>query len=180
MATCTVYARAGDARLETMSVAAADEPARHVSAASVPLTSIMRRDVLCARPDLEIAEVVRLMIGNRIGCVPVVDERRRPIGVITKFDLVEQLDAIMQSSGRDSPLPQDLAARIAEEAMMPIAFVLEEHATVAHAAAIMHLEDTHHVLIVRASGELIGVVSSKDIVVWMVRNEGIDRTMEES
>src|SRR5688572_27737772 len=139
MATCTVYARAGDSRLEHTSLAAAGEAARHVPAASVALTSIMRRDVLCARPELEIAKVVRLMIGHRIGCLPVVDERRRPIGVITKFDLVEQFDAMMLPAGRESPLPQELAARTAEEAMMPIAFVLEEHATIAHAASIMHV-----------------------------------------
>ena len=54
---------------------------------------------------------------------------------------------------------------------MPIAFVLQEQATVAHAAAMMSLEDTHHVLVVRSSGELVGVVSSKDVVEWLVTND---------
>ena len=53
----------------------------------------------------------------------------------------------------------------------PLALVLDEHATVAHAAAMMSLEDTHHVLVVDADARLVGVVSSKDIVDWLVRDE---------
>jgi CBS domain-containing protein len=131
----------------------------------------MSRELVCARPDLEISMVVSLMVRYHVGCVPVVDERRHPIGVITKFDVVEHLDASMQSVGNGSPLPVDLSAREADEVMMPIALVLEENATVAHAAAMMALEDTHHVLVVRNGGELVGVVSSKDIVKWLVTND---------
>jgi CBS domain-containing protein len=70
-------------------------------------------------------------------------------------------------------MPIDLAPRDADEVMMPIALVLDETATVAHAAAMMALEDTHHVLVVRETGELVGVVSSKDIVKWLVDNDGL-------
>ena len=178
MATCRVYTGRGDARLVALDLPALEEPSRRSLANGVPLTAITRRDLLCARPDLEIASVVRLMVAHRIGCLPVVDERRRPIGMITKFDIVEQLDAMMQSNPNGSPLPQELSARTAEEAMMPIAFVLDEHATIAHAASIMHVEGTHHVLVVRSNGELIGVVSSKDIVEWMITNDALDQTLE--
>jgi CBS domain-containing protein len=177
MATCRVYGQ-GSARFVPIDLPTVQEPSRRSLANSVPLTAIAQRDLLCARPDLEIASVVRLMVSHRIGCLPVVDELRRPIGMITKFDIVEQLDSMMQSNPNGSPLPQQLSARTAEEAMMPLAFVLDERATVAHAATIMHVEGTHHVLVVRSTGELIGVISSKDIVEWMITNEALDQTLE--
>ena len=137
----------------------------------VPLLEIMSRDLVCARPELELSQIVRLMAQHAIGCIPVVDAHRHPIGVITKFDLVEHLDAMMQSVDTRSPLPSSLAPCVADEVMMPVALVLEERATVAHAAAMMTLEDTHHVLVVREGGTLVGVVSAKDIVRWLVAND---------
>jgi CBS domain-containing protein len=170
---CTVYAGHGEAQILSMEVAPPVEPIRlRTHADRVLLRDIMSKDLVCARPDLDIKEVVGLMIRHHLGCIPVIDQRRRPIGVITKLDLVEQLHATLQSSGSGSPLPQDLAVRNADEAMMPLALVLEEHSTVANAASMMASEDTHHVLVVRA-GELVGVVSSKDIVQWLVANDSL-------
>lgn len=177
---CTVYRRGGgsiDAVLEGARAAraapreraaSAREPPGHAPVAEdVSLRSIMAPELICVRQDLEIHRVVGLMIGRRIGCLPVVDQRRRPIGVITKFDLVEQLEAAMRASSAGHPLPQDLPARTADEVMMPIALTLDEHATVAHAAAMMASEEIHHVLVVDGDGALVGVVSAKDIVHWV-------------
>jgi CBS domain-containing protein len=57
--------------------------------------------------------------------------------------------------------------------MMPIALTLEESSTVGDAASMMTCEDLHHVLVVSRSGALVGVVSAKDIVTWLVRNDGL-------
>lgn len=165
--------RHGDTQISVESVVACEPRLvrSRTIADRVPITEIMSREIICARGNLELSKVVWLMTHRRLGCLPVVDERRHPIGVITKFDLMEHLDAAMQSVGDGCPMPADLTPRDAEEVMMPIAFVLEEQATVAHAAAMMSLEDTHHVLVVRSSGELVGVVSSKDVVEWLVTND---------
>ncbi|CAN5922408.1 hypothetical protein BH11MYX3_BH11MYX3_03620 [soil metagenome] len=132
----------------------------------------MSRNLICARPDLDIAAVVHLMLKHHIGCLPVIDDRQHPIGIITKSDLVEQLDAGMNSVGNGYPLPEDLQARCADEVMMPLAFTLSEHSTVAHACSMMILEDTHHVLVVAPGGGLVGVVSTRDIVGWLLRSDG--------
>jgi CBS domain-containing protein len=55
--------------------------------------------------------------------------------------------------------------------MMPLALTLDEHATLAHAASLMTLEDLHHVMVVSCSGALIGIVSAKDVVRWLVEND---------
>ena len=136
----------------------------------IQLSQIMTRDVICACADLGIEDVVYLMIHHHVGCIPVVDETRRPVGVITKYDIVEQLDAFMRSVSNGSPMPADLAARTADEVMMPLAITLDETATVANAASMMAIEDLHHVVVTNETGKLVGVVSTKDITNWLVEN----------
>jgi len=176
---CTIYQGRG-------AIAAHDLPPKPTPdfgrpmtrAADVTLAEIMCLDLVCAQPDLEIESVVELMVDNHLGCVPVVDERRQPVGMITKYDIVEHLNAYLQSASNDSPLPADLAPRTAEEVMMPIALTLAEDSTVADAALMMTLEDLHHVLVVSRSGALVGVVSTKDIVTWLVRSAGTPFTSD--
>jgi CBS domain-containing protein len=180
---CTIYGARGEARISSISLElpsdpTSDAPLEHARlprssrihrtcADAIQLRDVMSKHLVCGRPDLEISTIVRLMSRHRVGCVPIVDEQRRPIGMITKLDIVEQLDAAMRAHGE---LPGDLRARVAEDVMMPIALVLDETATVAHAASMMVAEDTHHILVVRGI-ELVGIVSSKDIVAWLVEND---------
>jgi CBS domain-containing membrane protein len=111
------------------------------------------------------------MIEHHVGCIPVVDDRRRPIGMVTKFDIVEQLHTFIGSTSNGSPMPADLAARTADEVMMPLAMTLQESATVAQAAAMMASEDVHHIPVTNERGYLVGVVSTQDITRWIVEND---------
>ena len=170
--TCLVYRGNGAEPLRFASPGFEPQPkTRRPPAASVPLHQIMSRKLICARPDLELSMVTRLMLHHHIGCIPVVDERQRPVGMITKLDLLEQIDATMGSVRDGSPLPEDLQARCADEVMMPLAFCLSECATVAHAASLMMTEDTHHVIVVGADERIVGVVSTRDIVGWVLETD---------
>src|SRR5262249_39697522 len=85
----------------------------------VPVRRIMSREVICAREDLALAALMDLMVRRRIGCVPVIDERGRPIGMVTKFDVVEQLLAARAPRGAATQ------ATVAD-VMMPLAITLDE------------------------------------------------------
>ena len=134
----------------------------------VPVTEIMTRDITCARRDVDAAQLVELFVDNHIGCVPIVEDPGRPIGMVTKADLVEQL-----APGKPSALT-------ANDVMMPFALTLGEQATIAHAAAMMASEDIHHVPILDDEGCLIGIVSSMDIVRWLARNDGFNGSEAET
>jgi CBS domain-containing protein len=170
--TCLVYSGNGSQPSRFASPGFDPQPvAQRPPASSVPLHRIMTRQLICARPDLELRVVIRLMLRNHIGCIPVIDERQHPIGMITKLDLLEQINATIESAGEGSPLPEDLQARCADEVMMPLAFRLSEYATVAHAASMMIAEDTHHVIVVGPDERIVGVVSSRDIVAWLLETD---------
>lgn len=172
---CTVYRSRGESDELSVELAPFEHTMPHGAPAAErsSLQAIMPRTLVCARPDLVISEVVGLMMRHRVGCVPVVDEQRRPVGVVTKFDLVEQLDAVMRAAGNGCPMPADLTAQTAEDVMMPFVLALDERATIAHAAAMMTSEGTHHVLAVNRDGALVGVVSAKDIIDWLVEHEAL-------
>lgn len=175
---CTVYHGPGEPLSETceMPVPPDDAPVAE-RAGGAGLRAIMSNVVVCARGDLDVAAAVRLMMKHHIGCLPIVDRRRRPVGIITKFDVVELLDEAQapHPGRRAHASAPDLRVRTAEEVMMPLTFTLAETSSVAHAAALMAAEDTHHVLVIGADGGLVGVVSSRDIVMWLAERERAPR-----
>jgi CBS domain-containing protein len=126
----------------------------------VPVTEVMSRVLVTTRKELPAADVAKQMLRSHIGCVPVVDERGHPRGIVTKTDLLELITK-----------PRMLESATVGDVMMPLAIVLDERATIAHCAQMMAIEDFHHVMIVASGGALIGVVSSQDVVRWLVAND---------
>lgn len=49
---------------------------------------VMVRDVLTVPPDTDIAEAGRLLLRERIGCLPVVDESNVLVGIVTSSDFI--------------------------------------------------------------------------------------------
>lgn len=154
---CRIYTGAGELHaIRTHHFEPAPIPRSPTIADKVPVTAIMTRDVVCARPDLSVDALKQLLVRNHIGCLPIVDDRGRPVGIVTKLDLVER----------------EGGGLTAAEVMMPLAITLNTHATIAHAAAMMAIEDFHHLMVVGADHVLVGVVSTMDIVRWLAKNDG--------
>lgn len=154
---CRIYTGAGELQsTRTRPLDVATVPRAPTIADRIPVTAIMTRDIVCARPELSVGALKELLVSNHIGCVPIVDDRGRPKGIVTKLDLVERVEP----------------ALLASEVMMPLAITLNTHATIAHAAAMMAVEDFHHLMVVGNDHTLVGVISTMDIVRWLARNDG--------
>ncbi|MFN0245931.1 MAG: HPP family protein [Kofleriaceae bacterium] len=121
---------------------------------AVPISEAMSTDPITARADASIASLVSLMTEYHISCVPIVDEDRRPTGIVTKLDLIE-----CANDGRTS----------AREVMMPHAMTLRSDASLKSAAELMTREGFHHVLVVDDHRTLVGVVSTFDITRWVAQ-----------
>lgn len=148
-----------------------DHPQGPSAAGLVAVTQIMTREVSCARQDLDADLLVELLVRKRLGCVPIVNHDGRPVGMVTKLDVIEQLLSTDRGE-MDLPTPKQLTPRTARELMMPIAITLGEHATVSHAAALMAAEGIHHLPIVDEAGQLVGILSTMDLVRWLASNDG--------
>lgn len=120
----------------------------------VPITEAMSSMPITARADATIDSLVNLMTEHHISCIPIVDEERRPTGIVTKLDLIE-----CANEGRSS----------AREIMMPHAMTLPWDSSLKRAAELMSREGFHHVLVVDQTRSLVGVVSTFDITRWVAQ-----------
>mgnify|MGYP001770636216 FL=1 len=61
----------------------------------IPLAEdVMTSDPITASPDDDLANVAKVMVSERIGCVPVVDNNRKVVGIVTKGDIVQLMSKI--------------------------------------------------------------------------------------
>ena len=56
----------------------------------------MTRDVKTVRPSTPLGEAVNVLIGNRFGCLPVVDEDNKLVGIVTEHDLLKDLAGLLR------------------------------------------------------------------------------------
>lgn len=135
------------------------------SRTAAPVASIMSKEVLCVRREMHAGELGALLAERKISGVPVVDACGRPIGVVTRTDLWKG-----ESARRD--LPGSAAHVPVGSLMTPTPLCMHEGATIAQAAALMAFEGVHLLPIVSDANEVVGLVSSLDILRWLGRRSG--------
>lgn len=64
--------------------------------AEVPARNVMTREVLHAHPDADLADAVALMVRERIGCLPVVEDGRL-VGMLSESDCMRHLSRLLRS-----------------------------------------------------------------------------------
>ncbi len=164
-------------------VAVSGPPAEATHLSRVPVSAVMTSDVVCVQKDLSVETLTALFLERGFSGAPVVDENGLPIGLVSKTDLVrEQHDGggleeweplcVRVGGGVEYELdPEFHAAPIARatvaDIMMSIVFALPENATVAKAAALMAHEGVHRIPVVSSGGQVVGVLSSLDILGWL-------------
>lgn len=52
-----------------------------------PVEKVMTRSIISTAPDLLVTDVARLMLENKVHCLPVIDKRKNLVGVISESDL---------------------------------------------------------------------------------------------
>ncbi len=125
----------------------------------VPVAAVMTHDVVCVGPDVSIVALTSLLVDRGISGVPVVDDNACPIGMISKTDLLRLPAAAPES------------ATVADY-MTPITFTLREDAPLAQAAALMAWEGVHRIPVCSAEGDVVGILSTLDVVRWLATAAG--------
>lgn len=128
--------------------------------AQTPLREIMSWEVITMHVDTPLQDVVRRLVDEEISGAPVVDDAGKLVGMISKTDIAH--------AAVDPRVHDLLEAKTAADLMMPIIFCLTDDATVAQAAQIMVQEHVHRVPLISADGRVVGIVSSLDLLAWLV------------
>jgi CBS domain-containing protein len=122
------------------------------------VATIMSRVLVTAAPTLPATRLVDLMVDLNIGAVPVVEEDGTPVGIVTRGDVLEELEE------DEEPISDELPAYML---MHPSLLTIAPSTLVRDAAKLMIREHVHHLLVVDAIGQLVGLVSSLDVVRWV-------------
>jgi CBS domain-containing protein len=175
------YASCGHAGAEA-------EARREEVAASdhTPVSAVMTADVFAVRADVSLDALTEILLERGIGGVPVVDEDCRPVGVVSKTDLVEQRFVAGDTSEAAArgwqasaghyrlqagpgvhaePLPGESV----DDVMTRTALTVPERTPLAEAAELMSRRGVHRVLVVSGDGTLAGILTSTDIMRWVAR-----------
>ena len=142
---------------------------------------VMTRDVVVARPEETVVEVARRMVDSGHASLPVIDDGRRVVGMISEADLIRlviprYVDMLEDVSFLPPELDfivldqtQPLGSVQVEQVMRrePLYTVQEDTPLVEAALLILH----HRIrrLPVVRDGQLVGIISRGDIVRAIVR-----------
>jgi len=127
----------------------------------MPVRLYMTREPASVGRDTPLEEVAEMLERRRISAMPVVDERRRTVGVISRRDLL-RVGVLTVPEGRRVPewrLPDQRAGDV----MSSRVFAVAPSTSVAEAAA--HMLDNHiHRVFVEVDRELRGVLTTRDVM----------------
>ncbi len=147
------------------------------------VADVMTTDVVCVSPDLSVRDLLNTFLERSISGAPVL-EGGKPVGIVSKTDVVRVLHgsaaakivATIDSSGstyqvatRDVPSLEDVTVR---DVMTQLALALPDVTPVERAAAIMAYEGIHRLPVVSSSEEVVGLVTTIDILRWLARKAG--------
>lgn len=128
------------------------------------VSSIMTKSVICVTPTWTMEELLSLLADGNLSGLPVVDDRWRAIGIVSKSDVVRYLSEHGTMEG----------ATVAD-CMLPMAMTVKPDMPIARVAALMAWEGIHRLPVCGPAGDVIGIVSTLDVTRWVARLAGTAR-----
>ncbi len=136
---------------------------------------VMVTSVVAAHEGALFKEIVDALIRNRVSAVPVIDENRRVLGVVSESDLLARVSNAHLTLPRGHRLSghgeerRKLHAATASELMTSPAYVIAPHATISDAAGHAARSRVRRLPVVDEDGVLLGIVSRSDLLLAFLR-----------
>jgi CBS domain-containing protein len=154
----------------------------------VKINELMRTDVIAVTPDTSLKDAAALLVQHRISGLPVVDEEKTVVGVLSEADILvkeggpsERAGLLSWILGDDVPgYAAKIRARTVGEAMTAPPITISPHRLVASAAREMVEQGVNRLPVVDLHGTLLGIVTRADLVRAFVRSDAeIEREIRE-
>lgn len=142
------------------------------------VADVMTRDVVSVPEGLPFHEVVRVLAGHNVSGAPVLDQKRRVVGMVSEADLLDRQARHGGMPGirawislRRRPSDRKGAARTAAELMNHPLVAVSPDTRVAAAAAVLARHGVKRAVVVNPGGVLVGIVSRKDLLTVYLRSD---------
>lgn len=150
------------------------------------VSSVMSKKVVTAAQGDSLAKVMEAMLSRNISHVPVVDEDRALVGIISKTDLVAE--RALAGDTEESPSPVkvlkngiryglgsgfhlEVAPEITVGDVMTSTVVsIADTASLGEAATLMSKHRVHGLPVISQKRGLVGFISTADITSWVARS----------
>jgi CBS domain-containing protein len=146
---------------------------------------VMSTELVAVNPSDSVSDALRLLVENRVSALPVVDGHERCVGILSGTDLLQvafqlggELEALNVSEGLDHEMLIEklehtgFSTQTVQEVMTPTAVTVHQETTLVQAAAAMTRNRVHRLAVTDATGRLLGLVSTMDIIGALAGAEG--------
>ena len=134
---------------------------------------VMTTNVATAGRNMPYKQAAKLMTDQRVTAVPVVSESGRVVGMVSEADLLHKVEPRPRGgTGLSGQARRDRAkarARTAGELMTSPAITIDADASLSGAARLMNAHHIRRLPVVNAAGDLIGIVSRRDLMKVFLR-----------
>jgi CBS domain-containing protein len=135
---------------------------------------IMTRSVVTIAPNTTIQDAIRLMLGQRISGLPVVDASGELVGILTEGDLLRRAETgteprhsgwlnFLRGPARAAEDFVRSHGRYVEEVMTRTVYTVEEDSTLEHVVDLMEKRRVKRLPVLK-DGRLAGVISRSDLL----------------
>jgi CBS-domain-containing membrane protein len=139
------------------------------------VSDVMTREVVVVDAFTPFKDIVRRMQEHRISAVPVVDEDRTVIGIVSEDDLILKEDRELEGEPRFFESTRRRAARskaaglLASDVQSAPVVTIHPEATLGDAARTMHSHHVKRLPVVDGRDRLVGIVSRADLLEVFLR-----------
>ena len=131
---------------------------------------IMTENPACCDPDTSLQEVAKMMVEKDCGCIPVVDENLKPIGMITDRDITVRTVAKGQN-------PLDLTAG---KVMTGDVYTVTPETSIEECCRLMEQKQVRRVAVVDSKGTCCGMVAQADVATYASRKQTAEMVQQVS
>jgi len=140
----------------------------------IPVKDVMTVDVICIKKDADIHEAARILSENRISGLPVVDEEKHLIGILTEADILYSAGMKKSHNFRDilrhvlgEPHPKIRNGSKVEEIMTTKVITTSPDRDIKEVARILDENMIKRLPVVDENNKLIGIISRANIVRYL-------------
>ena len=126
------------------------------------ISEVMQREVLAVSCELSLLELEQTLSERGISGAPVVSDTGELMGIVSTTDVLRKLTSILET--RSTSLREALASIRLYEIMTPQVLTVGPGEEVESVAGKMSKARIHRVIVTGDSGEILGIVTSLDLV----------------
>ena len=67
----------------------------------IPIKDVMRTEIATTTPDTDLKKAISSMLENKFGCLPVIDNQGRLIGIITDEDVIRLAIKLLEKEEKE-------------------------------------------------------------------------------